>query len=108
MNIEQTLPHVVLRLFGLGIRDTVVTTWIIMLVVVCLAWLGARRWEEKPRSLQNFLESIVELLDKLIAEVRHLRAENEKLVASVKHWKHEANVAQDNMNFISQQGRDWR
>ncbi|MDH3342827.1 MAG: F0F1 ATP synthase subunit A [Gammaproteobacteria bacterium] len=49
----------VFELGSLQITNTVITTWIVMAITTCLAWLATRRLEMKPGRVQTLIEAIV-------------------------------------------------
>lgn len=53
-------PQVVFHIFGLPVTETVTTTWLIMLVIILIAWLGGRNLEKIPGKFQNVMELIVD------------------------------------------------
>jgi F-type H+-transporting ATPase subunit a len=68
-------PHIqirpeVLADFGLvKITNTMVTSWLVVLLLVALVFLLTRRWELVPRGPQNFLEAIIEAFYNLVTGV---------------------------------------
>ncbi|MBN1265315.1 MAG: F0F1 ATP synthase subunit A [Anaerolineales bacterium] len=60
--MEEFFPEVAFTVFGIPIRDTVVSTWIMMVIIVALAILVGRR---RPTGL----EMLVAFLDDLISEI---------------------------------------
>ncbi|MDW7671193.1 MAG: F0F1 ATP synthase subunit A [Bacillota bacterium] len=53
---------------GIPVTETVVNTWLIMLVLVLLAILGTRTMKLVPKGRQNVAEIIVDVLNKLTAQ----------------------------------------
>ena len=59
-------PHITLKpetLFSFGIvniTNTMITSWIVVILMVAGVFLMTRRWELVPRGAQNFLEAILE------------------------------------------------
>jgi F-type H+-transporting ATPase subunit a len=49
--------------------DAVAVSWLVILLLVVLAWLGTRKMREMPSGLQNFLETVVEGLGKFTKSV---------------------------------------
>jgi F-type H+-transporting ATPase subunit a len=46
--------------FGLvNVTNTMITSWIVVLIIVVLAWLGTRNWRLVPRGVQNFVEWLI-------------------------------------------------
>ena len=76
MDIEHAFPHVVFHLLGVPVRDTVVVTWVIMLVVSTLAWLGTRKLSDRPGPIQNGLEAAAELVEGIIRELTRFSPEH--------------------------------
>jgi len=68
-------PHIqirpeVLADFGLvKITNTMVTSWLVVLLLVGLVFLLTRRWELVPRGAQNFIEAIIEAFYNLVTNV---------------------------------------
>lgn len=55
-------PEEVFSIFGVGVRNTVVSTWIMMALVLILTALIRRRWP-------TMLEMLIEFLDDLVSDV---------------------------------------
>jgi len=57
-----------IHVFGLEIpiSDTVVTTWILMILLISVAWFGTRRLKEVPTGLQLALESLIGTIESLV------------------------------------------
>lgn len=53
-------PKVIFYIYGLPITETITVTWIIMAVLLILAWLGGKNLERIPRTFQNIMEIIVD------------------------------------------------
>jgi len=67
LGIESVFPKTLFRVLGIGIKDTVFQTWIVMAILAALAILASRRyrlWE--PRRWQLLVEYIVEYVENLI------------------------------------------
>lgn len=63
-------PEVVLHIGGFGITNTLLATWVTMLVLIVLSALATRRMELVPRSrLQNLYEMIIEGFYKMVEDV---------------------------------------
>lgn len=58
-------PKVMFYIFGLPITETITTTWLIMLVIILLAWLGGRNLEKIPGTFQNIMEILVDAINGL-------------------------------------------
>lgn len=69
MPVEQTFPHVLFHIGAMPIRDSVVVTWGIVLVLGLVSFVATRRLHDRPGPLQNVLESMVEIVEAQIAEV---------------------------------------
>jgi len=52
-----------------GIPDHVTYTWIVMLILIGLAWAASRRASLVPRGAQNFVEVILEQFIQMIDDV---------------------------------------
>src|SRR5699024_9059858 len=64
INLEYA-PQVMFYIFGLPITETLTTTWLIMLVIILIAWLGGRNLEKIPGKFQNIMELIVDSVNGL-------------------------------------------
>lgn len=56
-------PRVVFSVFGIGVRDTVVSTWLMMVIIIGLAGYLRRK---KPTILEMFLDFLEDLISGLI------------------------------------------
>ncbi len=56
-------PAVVFELFGMPISETIVNTWIIMVVIIALALFLRGRMEKIPSGKQNIAEALVEAIN---------------------------------------------
>jgi F-type H+-transporting ATPase subunit a len=52
-------PQVVFSVFGIPVRDTIISTWILMALVVALAAVARRRWPAALEMLVDFLSDTV-------------------------------------------------
>ena len=59
----------VLDLFGFPITNTLLATWLTMIVLIVGSWLITRKMEEVPRRWQSLLEMITEMLYNLVEGV---------------------------------------
>ena len=67
MEIESIFPQTILRIFGLGIRDTVLQTWIVMAALLGGAiWARSRLRTWDPPGWQVAVEWVVEYVQNLI------------------------------------------
>ena len=57
--MEDVFPQVVFNLFGIPVRDTVISTWIMMVLVVALAILARRHWPTALEKVVVFLNDSV-------------------------------------------------
>jgi F-type H+-transporting ATPase subunit a len=55
--MEEVFPKVVLTVFGMPIRDTVISTWVAMVIIIGLAWLMQRKLPGAAEMLIDFLRS---------------------------------------------------
>lgn len=62
-------PKILLQLGPLHITDSVLTTWMLMLVLGLGCWLATRHLRQTPGPLQTALEGIVAAMDGAVAEV---------------------------------------
>lgn len=58
-------PRVVFYVFGVGVRDTVVSTWLMMMIIISLAVLVRRK---KPTLLEMVLDFLEDLISGLIGD----------------------------------------
>jgi len=52
-------PETLYSVGSINITNTMLTSWIVVALMVVLAFLASRRWELVPRGVQNLLEAIV-------------------------------------------------
>jgi len=57
-----------LSIGGVTISETVIVTWIVMALLTIGAYLTTRRYEKVPRGVQNAVETLVETINKLVAD----------------------------------------
>ena len=57
--MEGVFPEVVFEIFGIPVRDTVVSTWIMMAIIVGAAAVAGRRWPTAMEMLLDFLSDTV-------------------------------------------------
>jgi F-type H+-transporting ATPase subunit a len=63
-------PEVVLRVGGVGITNTLLASWVTMIVLIVVSALATRRMELVPRSwLQNLYEMVLEGFYKMVEDV---------------------------------------
>ena len=62
-------PEVLITLGGLEISNTLLTSWIVVLLLVLFAFFSTRNMRMIPSGLQNIMEYIVEALDGLATSV---------------------------------------
>jgi len=60
--MEEVFPKVVLTVFGMPIRDTVISTWVAMVIIVGLAWLVQRKLPAAVEMLIDFLRGQISAL----------------------------------------------
>ncbi|KXZ40528.1 ATP synthase F0 subcomplex A subunit [Alkalithermobacter thermoalcaliphilus JW-YL-7 = DSM 7308] len=53
---------------GIPVTETITTTWLIILLLSCFAYFGTRNFEKLPKGLQNFVELIVDAVNKLVKQ----------------------------------------
>jgi len=53
--MEEVFPQVVLTVLGIPIRDTVISTWVAMVIIIGLAWLVQRKLPAAVEMLIDFL-----------------------------------------------------
>lgn len=62
----------ILPIFELGaiqLTSTVVTTWVVMAITGCFAWLATRRLQLKPSRVQTLIEAVVSVIEQSIRGV---------------------------------------
>jgi F-type H+-transporting ATPase subunit a len=57
----QPPAELVFHLFGLPVTNTILTTWLVIVVLVLFAYFSTRKMRETPSGAQNFWELIIEL-----------------------------------------------
>ena len=68
------------ELFTIGpfsVTNSLLVTWMVMLVLVAIAWLAGRKKEIVPKGLQNLFEMVLEFLLNLIESVTQSRKKAE-------------------------------
>ena len=62
----------ILPMFELGpvqLTNTVITTWVVMAIIGCFAWLVTRRLQIRPGRLQTLVEAIVSVIEESIRDI---------------------------------------
>jgi F-type H+-transporting ATPase subunit a len=59
--VPQPPPEYVFTLFGLPVTNTILTAWIVIIIMVVFAYVVTRHMKEQPSGWQNVVELIVEL-----------------------------------------------
>ncbi|SNS50209.1 ATP synthase F0 subcomplex A subunit [Anaerovirgula multivorans] len=72
-------PKVIFEIGGIPVTETVINTWIIMLVLTVLAMIGGSAFKKIPRGRQNVVEVIVDAINKLTIQTM---GEDKKFFAS--------------------------
>jgi F-type H+-transporting ATPase subunit a len=57
--MDAVIPQVIFYLFGLPITDTVISTWVIMVIVIILAWITRKFKPEIGESLIEMINGII-------------------------------------------------
>lgn len=57
--MDRFFPQVVFSIFGVPVRDTVVSTWIMMVMLITLGIVVQRRWPTLLEMLLGFLEDLI-------------------------------------------------
>jgi F-type H+-transporting ATPase subunit a len=67
----QVAPEVIIPLFpnGNGITNTLLTTWLSIIILIVIFYFGNRRQDLIPRGMQNFVEMVIELLLGMVESV---------------------------------------
>jgi F-type H+-transporting ATPase subunit a len=66
--MEEVLSDTLFTVFGIPIQDIVVHTWIVMAVLISLAWIAGRNLRVRPRPWQHVLEMFTDYISGLIAQ----------------------------------------
>lgn len=56
-------PSVIFEIFGIPINETIFNTWIIMAVIIVVAYMISRNFKRFPEGAQNIAEALVEALN---------------------------------------------
>ena len=62
----------ILPMFELGpvqLTNTVITTWVVMAIIGCFAWLVTRRLQMRPGRLQTLVEAMVSVIEESIRDI---------------------------------------
>ena len=59
----------ILELGPVQLTSTVVTTWVVIAIISCLAWLATRRLQMSPGRLQTLTEAIVSIIEESIRDI---------------------------------------
>lgn len=59
----------IFTVFGFNVTNTIIAAWVTMTVLTVLSFLATRKMEQVPRGLQNFMETLMELLLGLVEGV---------------------------------------
>ena len=62
-------PKIVFLIGSIPVSETVVNTWIIMLLLMTFAYVGTRKLDKVPNGLQNFVELVVEGIYGLVKQM---------------------------------------
>src|SRR5436190_1678270 len=54
-------PELLFHIGPVAITNTIVTAWLVIIVLVLFAWLATRNMRQQPQGVQNFWELIIEL-----------------------------------------------
>ena len=68
--VEDSLS--ILPIFELGpvqLTTTVVTTWVVIAIIGCFAWLVTRRLQMRPGRLQTLIEAIVTIIEESVRDI---------------------------------------
>lgn len=57
--MDRFFPQVVFSIYGIPVRDTVVSTWIMMAICLSLAAVAQRRWPTALEMVLGFLEDLI-------------------------------------------------
>ena len=68
----------VFQVFGFPITNTLITSWLTMIVLIVVSYLGTRKMNLVPSGLQNVLELVVEMLYGLVEDVAGTREKARK------------------------------
>ena len=62
-------PETIFEASGVTFTNTLITSWIVVLIMVALVFLATRRWEMVPRGVQNLVEAVIEALYSLVVNI---------------------------------------
>jgi F-type H+-transporting ATPase subunit a len=65
----QIKPETLYSVWKINITNTMVTSWLVVVLMVGLVYLASRRWELVPRGVQNLLEAIIETFYNLVVSI---------------------------------------
>lgn len=68
----------IFTIFGVPITNTLLMSWVVMAILILTSVLSTRKLKLIPRGLQNFLESIIELILDFITQITGDRKQAEK------------------------------
>ncbi len=68
----------IFTVFGMPITNTLLMSWIAMAILILISVFSSRKLRLIPKGLQNFLESIIELILDFIAQITGDRKQAEK------------------------------
>ena len=63
---------IILPIFELGpvqLTTTVFTTWVVIAIIGCFAWLATRRLQMSPGRIQTLIEAIVSVIEESVRDI---------------------------------------
>lgn len=68
----------IFTVFGIPVTNTLLMSWIAMAVLILISFLATRKLKLVPRGIQNFAESIIELILNFITQITGDRKQSER------------------------------
>ena len=59
----------IVELGPVQLTNTVITTWVVMAIIGCFAWLATRRLQMNPSRLQTLIEAMVSIIEESIRDI---------------------------------------
>jgi len=62
-------PEVLFSIGPVKVTDTVIITWVVMIMITCVCYMLTRRLSLKPSGYQEILEAVIETIEKTVKDV---------------------------------------
>ncbi|MDO8615131.1 MAG: FoF1 ATP synthase subunit a [Dehalococcoidia bacterium] len=62
-------PETIASVGGIDLTNTMITSWLIVVILIVAVFFSTRRWEIVPRGVQNVVEAVVEAFYNLVVSV---------------------------------------